>query len=317
MNATDAAAQLTRLLQLLPRANGGEPLSLTAVAAELGCDAETLKADLWALGSTEDLAGHIDPFTVTLEDDRVAVRTSTVLRPRRLAPTELRALELGLGLMRREVPAAQQATVDKAMKLVRSLLVQYKDEPAVAAELDGEQAAGDPELLALLREARRRRRKVRFTYAPSSGPGTPRVVAPYATHFASGMWYCIAWCESRGDVRVFRLDRITDATLLDDEFTRPRGFTPDAYVKDGRVFTAAEAAPVLRVRYSPVVAPWIAERERRERAADGSLEAEYPLADRAWAVRHLLQYGAEVTVLAPADLRDDLVRALDGLLADG
>ena len=58
------------------------------------------------------------------------------------------------------------------------------------------------------------------------------------------------------------------------------------------------------MRYSPRIARWIAEREGKSLADDGSLTMEHPLADRDWAVRHVLQYGPDVTVLEPAEVRE-------------
>ena len=51
------------------------------------------------------------------------------------------------------------------------------------------------------------------------------------------------------------------------------------------------------------MARWIAEREGLAQEADGSLVVEYPLADEEWALRHVLQYGAEAEVLAPVEVR--------------
>jgi predicted DNA-binding transcriptional regulator YafY len=62
----------------------------------------------------------------------------------------------------------------------------------------------------------------------------------------------------------------------------------------------------MRVRYSPRIARWIAEREGRELEPDGSLTMEHPLADIQWGVRHVLQYGPDAEVLEPADVRGAL-----------
>jgi len=70
----------------------------------------------------------------------------------------------------------------------------------------------------------------------------------------------------------------------------------------------------MRVRYSPRIARWIAEREGRELEPDGSLTMEHPLADIQWGVRHVLQYGPDAEVLEPADVRDELTRRLAGLV---
>jgi predicted DNA-binding transcriptional regulator YafY len=82
---------------------------------------------------------------------------------------------------------------------------------------------------------------------------------------------------------------------------------------DGKPFHAEEAR-TLRLRYSPAIARWIAEREGKAPAEDGSLTLEHPLADTDWAVRHVLQYGPDVTVLEPADVREAVRRRLEGIV---
>jgi putative protein kinase ArgK-like GTPase of G3E family len=42
----------------------------------------------------------------------------------------------------------------------------------------------------------------------------------------------------------------------------------------------------------------------------------YPLADRAWAVRHVLQYGADAVVLAPASVRAAVEAVLTAALTE-
>jgi predicted DNA-binding transcriptional regulator YafY len=69
------------------------------------------------------------------------------------------------------------------------------------------------------------------------------------------------------------------------------------------------------VRYSPRIARWIAEREKVPLDDDGSLTLEHPLADEEWAVRHVLQYGPEAEVLAPASVRAAVVRTLEKIIA--
>lgn len=64
------------------------------------------------------------------------------------------------------------------------------------------------------------------------------------------------------------------------------------------------------MRYGPAVARWIAEREGKPLAADGSLTVEHPLADPEWAVRHVLQYGPDAEVLAPESVRAELGQRL-------
>ena len=72
-------------------------------------------------------------------------------------------------------------------------------------------------------------------------------------------------------------------------------------------------AQVMTVRYSPRIARWICEREGGTLDADGSLVREYPLGDMGWAVRHVLQYGPDAEVIAPAELREEIIRRLEAL----
>ena len=57
----------------------------------------------------------------------------------------------------------------------------------------------------------------------------------------------------------------------------------------------------------------IAEREGKPLDEDGSLTMEHPLADSDWAVRHLLQYGPEVDVLEPDEIREAIKRRLEAI----
>ena len=82
---------------------------------------------------------------------------------------------------------------------------------------------------------------------------------------------------------------------------------------DRKVLRAGDPR-TMRVRYSPRIARWIAEREALALDADGSLTMEHPLADVQWGVRHVLQYGPDAEVLEPAELRDEVVRRLGTLL---
>jgi proteasome accessory factor C len=138
------------------------------------------------------------------------------------------------------------------------------------------------------------------------------VICPYSLVLASGMWYVVAHCEKAAALRVFRLDRIGDVTVGDDAYDLPPDFSVDRVLETARAFMPAQASETLRVRYSPAIAKWIAEREGVPLDSDGSVTVEHPLMDDAWAVRHVLQYGADAEVLSPPRLRRALRLALTG-----
>jgi proteasome accessory factor C len=169
---------------------------------------------------------------------------------------------------------------------------------------------GDLEHLRRLREAFRQRRRVRLRYRKAADQrASMRVICPYGIVFASGKWYAVAHCDGADEVRIFRLDRIEGVEQLDTKFAVPKENVVESILREGRAFQAPDAG-TLRVRYSPRIARWIAEREGKSLDNDGSLTMEHPLADAEWAVRHLLQYGPEVDVLEPPTVREALVRRL-------
>jgi predicted DNA-binding transcriptional regulator YafY len=74
----------------------------------------------------------------------------------------------------------------------------------------------------------------------------------------------------------------------------------------------------MTVRYSARIARWIGEREGRAAdGADGSITVEHPIADPDWAVRHVLQYGPDAEVLAPAAMRARVAARLRGIGHEG
>ena len=76
---------------------------------------------------------------------------------------------------------------------------------------------------AALRHAIRARHKVAFRYCAMSGKSSNRLVRPLLLAFYGPVWLLAAWCETRTDFRVFRLDRMSDMAVSDDTFRTERG----------------------------------------------------------------------------------------------
>jgi proteasome accessory factor C len=312
---TSATEQLRRILLLIPRLADGEPHSLETVSRMAGVDRSVVLRDIESISERfEAPGGFVEGLQIFIEADDVSVVPNHFLRPMRLTRRELLALELGLAMLRGERPPEEHRAIDGATARLRKAIARLPDEETAddfrVASLS---PAGDLERLRRLREAFRTRRKVRLTFrkADEEAPSS-RVICPYGIVFADGMWYAVAQCESSEGIRIFRLDRVEQVEPLEARYDSPRGFSIDAIVKDGKAFQSAGAGR-LRVRYSPRIARWIAEREGKELAEDGSLVMDHPLADRAWAVRHVLQYGPDAEVLEPEEVREAIVGRLERL----
>ena len=312
---SDALAVFRRLLALVPLLGDEAPHDLADIAERVGSDASTVLSELMALGDRpDDPAGFVAGLTLHVEAAprmRVQARSPHLKRPMRLTWSERQALELGLAALALESPPAAQGAIARARaQLARLAAPVPKQELAEDRRKLAAYKASDPAVLRLLQQAARERRVVRLRYQRAdAADGAERVVHPYAVILAQGIWYCPAWCVAQQALRIFRLDRVISAALDAATFERPDDFDPRALVQDGRVFQH-DGSPTMTVRYSKHIARWIAEREGRVPDADGSLTLDHPLADEAWGVRHVLQYGPDAEILAPAHMRARMAATL-------
>ena len=321
---TTAADQLRRVLDLVPRVADGEPHAIADLARMAQVDARTLVRDLQALATRFDVpGGFMEPLQVYIEADVVELTTVHFLRPMRLTVPELRALELGLAMLAAERPPEEQAAIVRARARLAAVLARLPGSPddadvaLVEASATGALDGPQRRVLAAVRAARRAGHKMRIAYRkPDATVAAERVVCPYAVAAARGAWYLVAWCDESAGVRVFRADRVERAEATGEPFAVPPTFRVEDAIRDGRVFVAPGGGrDPLVVRYSPRIARWIAERERGTWAADGAFVVEHPLADVAWAVRHVLQYGAEAEVLAPVAVREAVAARVEAMAA--
>ena len=316
--SADASAQLKRLLAMVPRIADGEEHSMASIGAMLGATPDTIANDLVSFGERYDTpGGFVEGLQVFIEAQKVSVRTSHFLRPMRLTVAELRALDLGLGMIRSERPAEEWAAIDQARERVRAVAAKLPAEAPSDRPYALAGGAGPDDKLAVVRDALAKRRKLSIVYRRGDATAaTTRVVCPYRLILAGPGWYLVAHCDRSNGVRVFRVDRIEDAQMLGEGYAAPAPEALSANLDNGPVFES-DAPATLRVRYSPAIARWIRERMEGDVEADGSYVVEHPLADVDWALRHVLQYGSEAEILEPATVRravrDRLRSMLDAL----
>jgi proteasome accessory factor C len=314
-----AAAQLRRILAIIPELADDQPHSMADIAKRLGMSRDTLAKDLRLISERyDDPGGFIENVRIFVGQDDVSIHANHFLRPMRLTVAEVGALDLGLAMLRAERTQDERAPIDGARERLRAVLAQLPDDPPPLLDHRLVSEGGsdaDRETLRQVTRAMRSSRKVRITYRGSTAhASSARVVCPYASAFATGAWYLVAHCERSQAIRVFRVDRIEAVEALDEAYVVPADFSMDEIVRDGRVFQG-DAPERVQIRYGPAVARWIAEREDRELEPDGSLTLDYPMADEAWVVRHVLQYGADAEVIGPDGARTAVRLALEGICA--
>ena len=314
-----AAARLRRILLLISRLGDGRDHDIAELAREIGTDRETLVRDIETLFTrADDPGGFVPGVSVYYTGEKVSLNSNRFLRPMRLTSSELGALELGLAMLRTERPPDERKAVNGALERLRKAMVTMPADAVAAGQREASlPALADPATLEAVKRGLSGRRKLRIRYrSGSKAEASNRTVRPYALVVASGHWYLLAHCESKGDVVSFRLDRMEGVEQLDDVYEIPTTFSVDEHLNDRKVLRAGAPAK-MRVCYSPRIARWIAEREGVEPDADGSLTLEHPLLDVQWGVRHVLQYGPDAEVLEPHEVREEVTRRVAAFVASG
>jgi predicted DNA-binding transcriptional regulator YafY len=187
------------------------------------------------------------------------------------------------------------------------LLRQAVGQPIFTAQREHRQ-----QMLMLLNRALLEGRKMRMVYETRSRGGavSERVIRPYHIMPYVRSWQLIAYCERRAKVLMFKVDRIQEATLLDERYRIPDDFDVDAYMGAGWGAMRGEAREPVGVvlHFGPEAGRWVAEEywhssQQVEEQLDGSVLFRLHVAITPEFVNWLLYYGRRVEVLEPAELR--------------
>lgn len=147
------------------------------------------------------------------------------LPPLMLTPDELEAAVLGaswvaargdpqLAAGARDLVAKLSAIVPDAL---RPILLDEASKPVSFL-----QPPSDTIDLAGLRVAIRERRKLAITYADAAGTRSERVIWPVFLAYMEAVRVVVAWCETRGDFRHFRTDRLIAVSPCAQTYPTPR-----------------------------------------------------------------------------------------------
>jgi predicted DNA-binding transcriptional regulator YafY len=180
--------------------------------------------------------------------------------------------------------------------------------------------------LRTLAEAVRGGHHLRLRYRRGDlGAETERVVRPLGLVNKAGIWYLVAsGSQHVADAAVFRVGRVTLASVLPSRFDRPAGFDLAAFWEHWSAsFVATRPKVEVRLRASPAAVAAFPEvfgdvgRHMVTMAVpdeDGCREVTLTFEHEAAAVQRLAGFGGQVEVLSPAEVRARLVATARELL---
>jgi len=192
------------------------------------------------------------------------------------------------------------------------LLRQAVSQPVTTAQREHRQ-----QMLMLLHLALLEVRKVRMVYETRSRDGavSERVVRPYYIMPYVRSWQLVAYCELRDAIRMFKVDRIQEATLLNERYSIPADFDVDEYMGLGwGAMRSGSGEPVdVVLRFGPQAGRWVSEEywhpsQEAEELPDGRVLFKLRIAAiTPEFVNWVLYYGSRVEVLEPEKLRERVV----------
>jgi proteasome accessory factor C len=303
MTRITAADRLRRLLSLLPWVASHDGPTVEEVCSRFELDPDELLSDV-ALVTMVGVPPYSpgDLFDVVVEEGRVWVHLSPSFdRSLRLTPEEALAL-VAAGASLLAVPGA-----DAAGPLARGLdklATTLGIDPEDAFEIDLGRAA--PGLLAAVQQATEEHRRLRLSYyTHSRDQHTEREVDPYRVHAEQGRWYLVGFDHLRAEVRLFRVDRVLAAKVLDDSFEPPHE------LPEPELFEAGVDDPRVVLDLAPE-AEWVVESYAVDDVStteEGRLRVTLPVSGRSWLERLLLQLGPRARLV---EVRGDVALAACG-----
>ncbi len=304
MNRT--AQRLGRILAMLPWVIANPGATVDEVCERFGYSRKDLIADL-DLVFVCGLPGYGpgDLMVAYVEDDEVIVDMADYFaRPLRLTPAE------GLGLLAAGMALISSGQAPPALEhAVEKLGAALTPEGADVLTVD---LSGEPELVGLLRDAALAGRVVDIVYSSlGKGETRHRTIEPWSVTSALGNWYVSAHCRTAGGERIFRIDRIREATVTGETFTPP----PEPPAVEVRYLPGEDdvrATILLHAR-----ARWVAEYYPVEIVDDGvdGLTVRFSAGDVAVIARLLLRLGDAAELIDGPGVAEGLQDLRERILA--
>jgi predicted DNA-binding transcriptional regulator YafY len=165
--------------------------------------------------------------------------------------------------------------------------------------------------------------KLRIAYRSiHTGVRSERTVSPLHLLLYMGNWHLLAYCESRQGIRNFVLSRIKTIKATGEPIEPELAATDmRPHIEESYGIFLSGPALEIKLRFKAVAAPSIMEQiwfpgQTVGQNDDGSIDLQFPANDLREVLRDILPFGADVEVIAPAELRQraaETARRMAGL----
>jgi predicted DNA-binding transcriptional regulator YafY len=310
----------TRLISIIFILQSKSSVKAAELAEELGVSERTIHRYM----------GMLDELGIPIYSERGPYGGFSLVRGYKLPPLiftadEAKVLYLGANLIKevwgksyREAASSATAKLDNVLPDELLQEVSRAQEALVVTGLHRFDYSPWEHFLDDLRHCIEDRRQVHLVYhAFSRQETTEREVDPYALVHQWGVWYLVGHCHLRGEMRIFRVDRIQALTPLEIPFVRPADFSVTEYM--AQAFEPPEPVYEIEVRFDPPVAPSVKEEHADWRHLtenpDGSLTVAFMSSELDWPASFVLRYGEAATVIRPPELVEKIKAKIKAIVA--
>lgn len=307
--AERASDRLLRMLGMITYLDRHEGVPVEAIAEQFGVTTRQVMDDidtLWVTGTPGYYPHDLIDFDAASYEQGVVRLTESrgMTRPLRLGAREAVALVAAL----RAVDAALGDAMDpERAQVLRSALAKLTAATGDAAAAVDVQLSVDaaPEVAAAVATALRHGRRLHLRYVNASDVTTERDVDPLRLVTDDERSYLLAWCLLVEGERLFRVDRVLSAEVLDAD-------AEDHDVPAGaEVFSPGPEGELVTLHLTSQ-ARWVAETtpvDAVRNLEDGTFEMDVRVLQHAW-LRHLvLQVADDVIEIRPARIAQEVAAA--------
>jgi predicted DNA-binding transcriptional regulator YafY len=155
---------------------------------------------------------------------------------------------------------------------------------------------------------------------PHTAKETQRTIRPLHLLHYMGNWHLIAYCTLKRELRDFTLSRIRSIVKSDKWIDLPEGLhSIENFIKSSFGVISGDHNVEVRLRFTPAVAEWVSEQiwhhdQKLVANSDGTLDLHFPVSDFREVKREILKFGADVKVLEPVELREEVKKEIEKMV---
>ena len=177
---------------------------------------------------------------------------------------------------------------------------------------------GDEKLLQILQSAVKNKQVVSFTYTNNAGETREHRVEPIAVIYKWYAWYMLAYNTAKQDYRTYKLVRMEDVCITEDEFSKEHKSAQDILNDCDNSYQGKNISIRVRMRCRGNAIHRIKEYlngQQIKNCDDGSSIMEIHIVEKEqWWIGVVLSQGKEVEIIEPEHIKERIINSAKDIL---